>query len=51
VEGRLTAVGVAKGLSADTGRMIGLEREDGRVRMQFQRGSLQTYRFETLDGR
>jgi len=51
VEGRLPAVDRAKEMSSNTGRLVGLEREDGRVRMQFQRGSLQTYRYETLDGR
>jgi len=51
IQGRLQAVGLAKEMSSSTGRLIGLEREDGRVRMQFQRGSLQTYRYDTLDGR
>ena len=30
---------------------IGLESEDGWVKMQFQRGSLQTYRFDTGERR
>ena len=49
VEGRRAAVRKAKDVSANTGRIIGLERSDGRVKMQFQRGSLQTYRYETQE--
>ncbi len=47
VLGRIAAVAAAKDLSESTGRPIGLERHDGRVKMQFQRGALLTYRFET----
>ncbi len=38
-------------MSAKTWRPVGLESEDGRVKMQFQRGSLQTYRFDTGERR
>ena len=51
VVGRTAAIGVAKEMSAKTWRPIGLESEDGRVKMQFQRGSLQTYRFDTGERR
>ena len=51
VVGRTAAISVAKEMSAKTWRPIGLESEDGRVKMQFQRGSLQTYRFDTGERR
>lgn len=51
VVGRGPAIEQAKELSAKTWRPIGLEREDGRVKMQFRRGSLQTYRYDTHDRR
>lgn len=47
VQGRSTAVEEAKSISARSGRAIRVERQDGRVRMEFRRGKLETYRFET----
>jgi len=47
VQGRTTAVEEAKSISARSGRAIRVERQDGRVRMEFRRGKLETYRFET----
>ena len=38
---------MAKEVSADTGRPVRLERADGKMKMQFQRGALQTFRLET----
>jgi hypothetical protein len=51
VEGRTAAVAQAKELSARTWRAIGVESEDGRVKMLFQRGVLQTYRLDTDEKR
>jgi hypothetical protein len=51
VDGREAAITQAKEMSGRTWRTIGLERSDGRVRMQFRRGSLESYRFETRDRR
>ncbi len=51
VMGRTAAIDVAKEMSAKTWRTVGLESEDGRVKMQFQRGALQTYRFDTGERR
>lgn len=48
VAGRDEAVERAKALSARSWREVGLERDDGRVRMQFRRGVLLTYRYETV---
>lgn len=49
VEGRMEAIAQAKEISARTWRPVGLEREDGRVKMQFRRGSLLIYRYDTHD--
>ncbi len=49
VEGRMEAIAQAKEVSARTWRPVGLEREDGRVKMQFRRGSLLIYRYDTHD--
>lgn len=46
VVGRADAVTEAKARSAGTGRVIHLERTDGVVRMDFQRGHLQSYLYE-----
>jgi len=48
VAGRDQAIERAKEVSARTWRPVGLERDDGRVRMQFRRGVLLTYRYETV---
>ncbi len=47
ITGRQAAVQEAKEVSLATGRPIRLERDDGKMKMQFQRGTLQTYRLET----
>lgn len=47
VHGRKTAVEAAKERSSRTGRPIHVERDDGRVMMEFRRGQLQNYRYET----
>lgn len=47
VEGRHHAVEEAKSISSRSARPIRVERGDGRVRMEFRRGKLETYRFET----
>lgn len=47
VEGRAHAVQQAKELSQSHRRPISVERQDGRVSMQFQNGGLQSYRMET----
>ncbi len=49
VEGRMEAIAEAKEVSARTWRPVGLERADGRVKMQFRRGSLLIYRYDTHD--
>ena len=51
VTGRTAAVEQAKQISARTWRTIGVESEDGRVKMQFQRGALQSYRLDTGEKR
>ena len=51
VAGRNKAVAEAKGISEKTGKPVGLERQDGRMKMEFRRGSLETYRFDTHDRR
>ncbi len=51
VPGRLDAIAKAKEMSARTWRPVGLERDDGRVKMQFRRGSLLIYRYDTHDRR
>lgn len=47
VHGRSAAVDAAKTLSRKTPRTVRLERADGRVTMEFRRGNLQTYQYET----
>jgi hypothetical protein len=47
VNGRKDAIDRAKELSARTRRPVSVERQDGRVKMQFSNGGLQTYRMET----
>jgi hypothetical protein len=47
VNGRQAAVQQAKSVSSDSGRPVRLERDDGKMKMQFQRGALQTFRLET----
>lgn len=49
VEGRMEAIAQAKAVSANNWRPVGLEREDGRVKMQFRRGGLLIYRYDTHD--
>ncbi|MFT4625405.1 MAG: hypothetical protein ACI8PZ_004073 [Myxococcota bacterium] len=49
VSGRADAIAKAKEVSGRTWRTVGVERNDGRVKMQFGRGSLQVYRFDTHD--
>ena len=51
VEGRTAAVARAKQLSARTWATIVLESVDGRVKMQFQRGALLSYRREAVERR
>jgi hypothetical protein len=51
IDGRIRAVSEAKEISRRTGRPIRVERTDGRVRMEFRRGALETYRYETRDRR
>lgn len=50
VHGRSDAIAKAKELSAETRRPVSVERQDGRVKMQFTNGGLQTYRMETGRG-
>lgn len=47
VHGRDAAIEKARTLSGRSGRPISVERQDGRMTMQFSRGGVQTYRFET----
>lgn len=47
VHGRSAAVDAAKTLSQKTPRPVRLERADGRITMEFRRGNLQTYQYET----
>ncbi|MCB9680994.1 MAG: hypothetical protein H6733_05930 [Alphaproteobacteria bacterium] len=47
VTGRPAAVEEAKQISRRTGRPIRLERKDGRVTMEFRRGHLEAYAYET----
>ena len=47
VHGRAAAVQRARSLSARTRRPVLIERSDGRVSMEFRRGSLQTYMLQT----
>ena len=51
VTGRADAIAKAKEVSARTWRPIGVERDDGRVKMQFRRGRLLIYRYDTHDRR
>ena len=51
VEGRMEAIAQAKEVSARTWRPVGLEREDGRVKMNFRDGALVDYVFEPRKGR
>ena len=45
----MEAIAQAKAVSANNWRPVGLEREDGRVKMQFRRGGLLIYRYDTHD--
>ena len=45
----MEAIAAAKAMSAKTWRPVSLEQGNGRVKMQFRRGSLQTYRYDTHD--
>lgn len=47
VEGRDAAVERARQISGQSSRPISVERQDGRMTMQFSRGGVQTYRLET----
>jgi hypothetical protein len=47
VSGRKTAVSMAKRLSREHGGRVHVEREDGRVYMQFRRGKLERFVHET----
>jgi len=47
VQGRMKAIDEAKKISRRTWRQVRIEREDRRVQMQFRRGSLLTYRYES----
>jgi hypothetical protein len=51
IAGRAEAIAKAKEVSARTWRPVGVERNDGRVKMQFRRGSLLIYRYDTHDRR
>lgn len=51
ITGRGPAVAEAKDISTKTGRPIRVERADGAVKMEFRRGQLETYRYETRDRR
>lgn len=50
IHGRQAAVNQAKEMTVD-GASVQVEREDGRVRMQFRDGSLVEYVYETRKGR
>lgn len=47
VQGRMQAIDEAKKISRRTWRQVRIERADHRVQMQFRRGSLLTYRYES----
>jgi hypothetical protein len=49
IEGREAAVAKAKEISRATGNRVMLERADGRVTMQFEKGSLEAFSAETRD--
>ena len=51
VDGRIEAANAAKAWSKESGQSILVEREDGRVKMNFRDGALVDYVFETRKGR
>ena len=51
VDGRIEAAEAAKAWSKESGQSILVEREDGRVKMNFRDGALVDYVFETRKGR
>lgn len=51
VDGRIEAVDDAKAISKETGQNVLVEREDGRVKMNFREGALVDYVLETRKGR
>ena len=51
VDGRIEAVDEAKAISKESGQNVLVEREDGRVKMNFRDGALVDYVLETRKGR
>lgn len=51
VTGRLEAVRVAKDISRDSRGRVAVERKDGRVLMMFHEGRLESFVYETRDGK
>lgn len=51
IDGRIEAVDEAKSISKETGQNVLVEREDGRVKMNFRDGALVDYVLETRKGR
>jgi hypothetical protein len=51
IDGRIEAVEDAKATSKETGQNVLVEREDGRVKMNFREGALVDYVLETRKGR
>ena len=51
IDGRIEAVEDAKAISKETGQNVLVEREDGRVKMNFRDGALVDYVLETRKGR
>ena len=51
IDGRIEAVEDAKAISKETGQNVLVEREDGRVKMNFREGALVDYVLETRKGR
>ncbi len=51
IDGRIEAVDDAKAISKETGQNVLVEREDGRVKMNFREGALVDYVLETRKGR
>ena len=51
IDGRIEAVDEAKAMSKESGQNVLVEREDGRVKMNFRDGALVDYVLETRKGR
>ena len=51
IDGRIEAVDEAKAISKESGQNVLVEREDGRVKMNFRDGALVDYVLETRKGR